>query len=206
MVFKFAVIGNKCYGDEDMINTDPKVNKLKTMSSKMKRLPTFTSTKHENEFDFHSVELNKLIKDNEPGEEINFQIPSSSQPFTYKYQRDLVNDFFLSIALCNECLIERNEETGTVSYQGQSPDEVTLTQAASLLGFSFDGNTPTEKYVMDRNGNVKKYIVHKWIGFDSDRKRSSIIVEDENGVIKHYMKGADSIIFERLSAHGGQWF
>ncbi len=42
--------------------------------------------------------------------------------------------------------------------------------------------------------------IHKIMEFNSDRKRMSIVVTDPtDGLIKVYMKGADSIIKERLT-------
>lgn len=47
------------------------------------------------------------------------------------------------------------------------------------------------------NGEETELEVLQFFEFDSDRKRSSIIIRHK-GVIKHLMKGADSIILARL--------
>jgi magnesium-transporting ATPase (P-type) len=45
------------------------------------------------------------------------------------------------LATCHECLIDKNESTeDKIVYQGQSPDEVTLVDAAKELGYVFKGN------------------------------------------------------------------
>jgi len=126
MVFKFAVIGSTCYGEQGMLVTEPR-ERIKHSKS-FKKQVTFENEKSGNEFDFDSKELNELLNFDKKGEEINYNISSSSNqtsPYIYKHQTDMVHDFFLSIALCNECLIETDEDTGEISYHGQSPDEVT---------------------------------------------------------------------------------
>lgn len=45
----------------------------------------------------------------------------------------------------------------------------------------------------------EKYKILNVLEFNSTRKRMSVIVQDERGNIKLYCKGADSVIFERLS-------
>ena len=128
MVFKFAVVGNECYGDRKMLEPIGPIT-MGTMRS-IKRQVTHRDLKQGNEFDFVSHELNQLIRGEEAGEYL-------ADKSDYNNQAQLVHEFFMSIALCNECLIERCEETGAVTYQGPSPDEVTLTQAAQLLGYFF---------------------------------------------------------------------
>lgn len=200
MVFKYAVIGNECYGDKHLVEKDPKKTEVSMNNSFMKK-KTIVGKKNGVEFDFASHELSKIISDdltpqNYFVDEINIA-KNSNKKYSYTNQKQLVDDFFFNIALCNECLIE-NPDANNVSYQGPSPDEVTLTHAAYMLDYKYAGNDKTCKKVIKDNV-IHNFIVHKWIGFDSDRKRSSIIVEDENGLIKHYMKGADSIILDRLS-------
>ena len=53
----------------------------------------------------------------------------------------------------------------------------------------------------DQNGKSKtnKYEVYRKMDFNSDRKRMSVLLKDPlDGQIKLYIKGADSIILERL--------
>ena len=49
------------------------------------------------------------------------------------------------------------------------------------------------------NKNIKDFELLNIIPFSSDRKRESVIVKDVDNIIKLYIKGADSIIEERLS-------
>ena len=101
--------------------------------------------------------------------------------------------------MCHECLIDTNEDSGVaVSYQGPSPDEISLVHAASQLGFSYDGNDFTHRFVRYMEHDLS-FEIFRLIEFTSDRKRASVIVRGSDGIIRHYMKGADCIIFDRLS-------
>jgi len=70
---------------------------------------------------------------------------------------------------------------------------------------SYDGMnslaSPSKKDLKERiNYEILDFFVHKRIEFTSERKRMSIIVTDPiDGLIKVYIKGADSIIIDWLS-------
>ena len=116
----------------------------------------------------------------------------------YKTQTELVREFFLLLSTCHECLVDISD-TGVKSYQGQSPDEITLVDAAKRLGYEYMGANSTSKTVeiFGRSNRIK---VLKAFEFNSDRKRASAIIRDpETGIIKLLVKGADSIIIDRLS-------
>ena len=49
------------------------------------------------------------------------------------------------------------------------------------------------------NGKKQTFDLLELFAFTSDRKRMSVVVRDESGVIRMYMKGADSIVKGRLS-------
>ena len=50
-------------------------------------------------------------------------------------------------------------------------------------------------------GEARKYELLEVFPFNSDRKRMSVVIRDTKGLIKLYIKGADSIIKARLSPH-----
>jgi magnesium-transporting ATPase (P-type) len=79
-----------------------------------------------------------------------------------------------------------------------SPDEITLVDAAKRLGFEFLTANSTSKNIKIF-GTPTRVRVLKYFEFTSDRKRASVIIRDkETGVIKLLIKGADSVIMERL--------
>ena len=67
-----------------------------------------------------------------------------------------------------------------------SPDEITLVDAASRLGFQYLGKDKN-KIILNIQGQRKEIELLYLFPFDSDRKRMTIICND-NGVIKLYCK------------------
>lgn len=66
------------------------------------------------------------------------------------------------------------------------------------FGYIFDNRTPTSVEI-DALGRREKYDILNVLEFTSTRKRMSVIVRNEKGEIKLYCKGADTVIYERLS-------
>lgn len=84
-----------------------------------------------------------------------------------------------------------------LQYKAQSPDEAAMVTAARDLGFIFLGrsrDTITASFL----GKKEEIMILNVIEFTSDRKRMSVIVKRENGTIELLIKGADSIIYDRV--------
>ena len=116
----------------------------------------------------------------------------------YRSISDVVNEYLIGLSLNHNVLPEIDHETGEKAYTGSSPDEVTLVATTKELGIEFiekSGNTLTIKV----NEKAIKYEILFQFEFTSERKRSSIIVKDPNGVIKLYMKGADDTILMKIN-------
>lgn len=64
------------------------------------------------------------------------------------------------------------------------------------MGYEFNGLDLKEMILKIRGKEKRVELLHSF-EFDSDRKRMSVIILDE-GIIKMYTKGADSIIKARL--------
>ena len=107
-------------------------------------------------------------------------------------------------------MVEKSKlDDGEVSYQGPSPDEVTLVEMAKNHGYEFVvGNDQTlqiQAKVIDSKGDwINKDLLEmeviRMIEFTSDRKRMSILVRDrQDGHYKLYCKGADNVIIDRLN-------
>ena len=97
-------------------------------------------------------------------------------------------------------ILDKMEEINTnksdlenLKYQGSNPDEIVLVTAASEIGVSFLNQNKDYLNIKFFNENLKFKILQKF-EFSSERKRSSIIVEDEKGKIKIYVKGSDEKI------------
>ncbi|KAL0905958.1 hypothetical protein M5K25_024411 [Dendrobium thyrsiflorum] len=119
---------------------------------------------------------------------------------------DIILLFFRILALCHTAIPELNEETGTFNYEAESPDEGAFLVAAREFGFEFCKRTQSSVFVREMQISgypiEREFKVLNLLEFNSQRKRMSVVVRDESGQILLLCKGADSIIFERLSKHG----
>uniref|UniRef100_A0A6V7QQ72 Phospholipid-transporting ATPase n=1 Tax=Ananas comosus var. bracteatus TaxID=296719 RepID=A0A6V7QQ72_ANACO len=115
--------------------------------------------------------------------------------------------FFRILALCQTAIPEFNEETGSFNYEAESPDEGAFLVAAREFGFEFCKRTQSSVFIRERYSSSEHPIEREFkilnlLEFSSKRKRMSVIVRDESGQILLLCKGADSIIFDRLSKNG----
>lgn len=93
-----------------------------------------------------------------------------------------------------------------MAYQGTSPDEITLLDAAKEVGFMFKDRT-SNTMTIDIFGVKKVYKLLLKLEFSSDRKKMTVVVEDiDTGLITLFTKGADFAIFDRLSVKIEQHF
>ena len=111
-----------------------------------------------------------------------------------------LNKFLMGLAVCHSVQAETNEKTGELEYKAASPDEEALCKGAKENGFVY----------LDRIQNVMKlkildqevvYEILLEIEFTSERRRMTMVLRDEQGVITMFCKGADSVILERLDPH-----
>ncbi|OIW15908.1 hypothetical protein TanjilG_04443 [Lupinus angustifolius] len=120
---------------------------------------------------------------------------------------DVLLMYFRILAVCHTAIPELNEETDSITYEAESPDEGAFLVAAREFGFEFYRRTQSTVVVHERlaaSGQVveREYKILNLLDFTSKRKRMSVIVRDEEGNIILFCKGADSIIFDRLSKNG----
>ncbi|KAJ7963207.1 Phospholipid-transporting ATPase [Quillaja saponaria] len=120
---------------------------------------------------------------------------------------DVMMLFFRILAICHTAIPERNEETGNFTYEAESPDEGAFLVAAREFGFEFCKRTQSSVFICERcspSGQPleREYKILNLLDFTSKRKRMSVIVRDEDGQILLLCKGADSIVFDRLSKNG----
>ncbi|XP_070197579.1 phospholipid-transporting ATPase IB-like isoform X2 [Littorina saxatilis] len=110
---------------------------------------------------------------------------------------DTIREFMVLLAVCHTVVPEIHHDTGEIVYLSSSPDEAALVQAARQLGFVFTTRTP-ETVEIEVFGKKEVYEILNVIEFSSDRKRMSVVVRCPDGKIKLYVKGADSVVYERL--------
>ncbi|CAD8196188.1 unnamed protein product [Paramecium octaurelia] len=198
MEFKYCIIGNVLYGKEQSNTNNPVYNVDLKRQQTTKVHPESEVFQH-SVFNFQDAELSAILKgEGSTGDmPINLNIASQDgkQKVTLSKQRNLIEEYFFLLSSAHECIIQYDKNQNA-SYQGPSPDEITLVDAAARLGFQFTGASASEQNFKIL-GKEKKVKLLKSFEFDSNRKRMSVIIND-NGVIKLYIKGADNIIKDRL--------
>uniref|UniRef100_A0A3P9Q2U5 Phospholipid-transporting ATPase n=1 Tax=Poecilia reticulata TaxID=8081 RepID=A0A3P9Q2U5_POERE len=105
-------------------------------------------------------------------------------------------EFLTMMAVCHTVVPEREDDQ--IIYQASSPDEGSLVKAAKGLGFVFTARTP-HSVIIDARGKEMTYELLNVLEFSSNRKRMSVVVRTPSGKLRLYCKGADNVIFERLT-------
>ncbi|KXN91577.1 Phospholipid-transporting ATPase DNF1 [Leucoagaricus sp. SymC.cos] len=121
-------------------------------------------------------------------------------------QRGHIIAFFRALALCHTVLADRPEPTAepcVLNYKAESPDEAALVSAARDAGFPFIGKMK-DGVDIEVMGQTERYTLLKVLEFNSTRKRMSVIVRAPDGRLILYCKGADSVIYTRLSKDHNQ--
>ncbi|KRY77044.1 putative phospholipid-transporting ATPase IA [Trichinella pseudospiralis] len=112
----------------------------------------------------------------------------------------VIREFVTMMAVCHTVVPEKpSDETGELQYQASSPDEGALVRGAKDLGFIFHTRTP-EAIVLSAIGIHERYEILNVLEFTSNRKRMGVVVRTPNKKIKLFIKGADSVIYERLAS------
>ncbi|XP_006832100.1 PREDICTED: probable phospholipid-transporting ATPase IB-like [Chrysochloris asiatica] len=107
-----------------------------------------------------------------------------------------IKEFLTLLCVCHTVIPEKHGNE--IIYQASSPDEAALVKGAKKLGFVFTARTPYSVTIRA----MKEYFTFEILNvleFSSDRKRMSVIVRTPTGQLRLYCKGADSVIYERLS-------
>lgn len=115
--------------------------------------------------------------------------------------RPHIISFFRALAICHTVLSDKPEPEDhpfMLDYKAESPDEAALVAAARDVGFPFVTRN-TNKIDIEILGQPERWTPLRVLEFNSTRKRMSTIVRSPEGKIILYCKGADSVIYERLS-------
>jgi magnesium-transporting ATPase (P-type) len=113
----------------------------------------------------------------------------------------MIHEFCQHLALCHNVVVDVNKEKNTRNFMSSSPDETALIEGAKWGGYQFAARN--SQYVGIENAHTKGkeiYEVLHEFPFDSERKRMSVVVRKRNDKkIILLCKGADSVLFPRLS-------
>ncbi|XP_061363200.1 probable phospholipid-transporting ATPase 8 [Gastrolobium bilobum] len=123
---------------------------------------------------------------------------------------DIIQRFFRVLAICHTAIPDVHKESGEISYEAESPDEAAFVIAARELGFEFFARTQTSISLHELNYESGKKVDRVYqllhvLEFSSSRKRMSVIVRNAENQLLLLCKGADSVMFERLSQYGRQF-
>jgi len=110
---------------------------------------------------------------------------------------DVIREFLTLLTVCHTVIPEEGED-GVIKYNAASPDEKALVEGAEVYGYKFVARKPESVMIKTHDDETEEYQVLNVIEFTSARKRMSIIVRTTSGEIKLFIKGADSVILERL--------
>lgn len=116
-------------------------------------------------------------------------------------QSQSVVHFFSALALCHTVIPEVPNLAfpNQIEYKAQSPDEAALVATARDMGFTFVAREQ-DNVVVDIMGETRTMKLLHVLEFNSTRKRMSILMRSPNdNKIILLCKGADSVIYERLS-------
>ncbi|KAI9208671.1 uncharacterized protein BJ171DRAFT_489619 [Polychytrium aggregatum] len=120
--------------------------------------------------------------------------------------RVTIHEFLTLLAVCHTVIPETSQENpDEVIYQASSPDEAALVKGAKSLGYNFVTRRP-RSVAINVDGVEQEYEILNICEFNSTRKRMSAIVRGPDGRIKLYTKGADTVIFERLSESNNEHY
>lgn len=110
----------------------------------------------------------------------------------------MIREFLTLLAVCHTVVPERDPDDPTlIHYQASSPDERALVLGAKRLGFVFNKRLP-DRLAVEVLGQEETYEILHVLEFTSSRKRMSVLVRMPDGTIKLMLKGADTVVYERL--------
>ena len=109
----------------------------------------------------------------------------------------IIEGFLTLLSVCHT-VIPEVQDNGEIKYQAASPDEGALVEGAAMLGYKFHTRKPSS-IIVSANGTDLTYELLNICEFNSTRKRMSTLFRCPDGKIRLYVKGADTVIYERLS-------
>ena len=203
--FRYCIIGSKLYKNfENESQFKKRTSQVTNMSRYHQRVNKFQSIAKKVEENYF-VDYIKKCKERIIENEDNGKIEMLNKFFFNKKAMELdinyINEFLIALGLANECMIDthnnNNNNIDDIKYVATSPDDLELVKFAAKQGYKLIKTSFDEKIFLIGRKQFKFKILHS-LNFSAERKRMSIIVEDQKGIIKIYTKGADMEISKRL--------
>jgi magnesium-transporting ATPase (P-type) len=111
-----------------------------------------------------------------------------------------IENFLVNMAVNHNVQVEYTK-TGEHKYEAESPDEGAFVQAARNMGFFFSKREIKDILIKVApqgsavgEGSVRKYVIKQFNPFDNNRKRTSLVVQTEDGSMLLLVKGADASV------------
>ena len=213
MLFKYCVIGEICY---EFFYGNERIKKNNNNNFIMENDNILPFKKNEMSINEHNNNDNNNNDNNNNDNNNNINYKTTYEGYyahsntcpqiriNLEYEYDVNFEYWQALALCHDCSVQKTDNNE--EYVGMSPDSLELVKAAREAGFilTMSENNSIRRIKIRNNKNKNSYTKDFeklcLIEFSSERKRESIIVKDKvSNIIKLYIKGADSIIEERLS-------
>jgi magnesium-transporting ATPase (P-type) len=106
-------------------------------------------------------------------------------------------DFFTNLLICQSLILDEDEAGGPPRYQGPSPDEVALVEAARQVGFVFQSRSQTG-VSLSMLGKEVAYEVLNVMEYSSERGCMSVVARCPDGTVRLYCKGADAKVMRKV--------
>ncbi|XP_059473121.1 phospholipid-transporting ATPase IF isoform X2 [Neocloeon triangulifer] len=155
-----------------------------------------TGTLTENDMIFRRCSINSVCYEELNGHLRRYDEHSSDPVKTMFALPPEVEFFYLTLAACHSVQIAQEQTKGATSleYQASSPDEKALVEVAQRCGAQYTGEITEEMIIKMSDGRNIRLKRLETIEFTSERKRMTVVVEDEKGNIWLLCKGAESIV------------
>lgn len=186
MEFKYCVIGTNCYEYVMDNSYDQQESNFRKENSIQTIGPMYMG---------NLVKSGSGVINKNKYEGFTLGDKNGQEVLSLEDERVVVDEFWKCLSTAHECVC--NEKEDKMEYSGLSPDDIELVKTASDQGYSFMKSQTDVRRIKVFN-DEQEFDILRLMEFNSDRKRIGIILR-ENGVIKLYMKGADSEIINRLS-------
>ena len=162
-----------------------------------------TGTLTQNVMEYREASIAGKRYATKPGEETEYDSPLLLDMENETEKQNDIKDFLILMSVCHT-VIPEHADNGKLIYNASSPDERALVEGAARYGFIFIDRKPESVIIQVPGGKTEEYEVLNIIEFTSTRKRMSVIVKCPDGSIKLLIKGADTMILERLGSSENQ--
>ena len=202
--FKYCIIGSKLYknfGNENQFQRRAsQITNMSRYHQKVNKFQSIAKKVEENYFVDYIKKCRERIIEHEDNGKVEMLNKFLYDKNAMEQDINCINEFLIALGLANECMVDTNNNDNNnddIKYVATSPDDLELVKFSAKQGYQLIKTSFDEKIFLIGRKQFKFKILHS-LNFSSERKRMSIIVEDQKGIIKIYTKGADMEISKRL--------